>query len=139
MISALGESAHKAYMISWLSILGATGGEQWELMRIEVLVALFLLSVLVCAAFAGVRPVNADFDLSNAAYYDRVNSVLGLTPAQQDMLRQYGFVTVSVPNMTTFENFYGDVVWQHDLPVIVTTDSFLQLFHVVFDCSLRIL
>ena len=30
MISALEERAHKAYMISWLSILGATGGEQWS-------------------------------------------------------------------------------------------------------------
>jgi hypothetical protein len=108
-------------------------------MRIAVLVAIFLLSVLLCSALAGVRPVHADFDVSNAAYYDRVNSVLGLTSTQQDMLRQYGFVTVSIPNMTTFENFYGNLVWQHDLPVIVTTDSFLQLFHVVFDCSLRIL
>jgi hypothetical protein len=54
------------------------------------------------------------------------------------MLQQYGFVSVPT-NITTFENFYGDLVWQNDLPVIVTTDSFLQLFHVVFDCSLRIL
>jgi hypothetical protein len=95
--------------------------------------------MLLCSAFAGVRPVHADFDVSNAAYFDRVNGVLGLTSAQKDMLRQYGFVAVPVPNVTTFENFYGDLVWQHDLPVIVTTDSFLQLFHVVFDCSLRIL
>lgn len=108
-------------------------------MKIEGLLSLFLMVVLLSSAFVGVRPVHADFDVSNAAYYDRVNSVLGLTSAQQDMLSQYGFVTVSIPNMTTFENFYGDLVWQNDLPVVVTTDSFLQLFHVVFDCSLRIL
>jgi hypothetical protein len=108
-------------------------------MRISVLVVFLLASMLFCSIFAGVRPVHADFDLSNAAYYDRVKSVLGLNVAEENMLRQYGFVTVAIPNMTTFENFYGDLVWQNDLPVIVTTDSFLQLFHVVFDCSLRIL
>jgi hypothetical protein len=108
-------------------------------MRISVLVVFLLASMLFCSILAGVRPVHADFDLSNAAYYDRVKSVLGLSEAQENMLGKYGFVTVAIPNMTTFDNFYGDLVWQHDLPVIITTDSFLQLFHVVFDCSLRIL
>jgi hypothetical protein len=108
-------------------------------MRISVLIVFLLASMLFCSIFAGVRPVHADFDLSNVAYYQRVKSVLGFSGAQEDMLRQYGFVTVAIPNITRFENFYGDLVWQHDLPVIVTTDSFLQLFHVVFDCSLRTL
>ena len=108
-------------------------------MKLESFLAPFLVTVLLCSAFTGVRFVHADFDISNVAYYDKVNNVLGLSSAQQQMLSQYGFVSVSVPNMTTFQNFYGDLVWQNDLPVIVTSDSFLQLFHVVFDCSLRIL
>ena len=106
-------------------------------MKLDLLVIL-ISSVLLFSVFVGVTPVRADFDLSSVAYYDKVKNVLGLTVAQEDMLRQYGFVSVPT-NITTFENFYGDLVWRKDLPVIVTTDSFLQLFHVVFDCSLRTL
>lgn len=108
-------------------------------MKKTILTSLLLASLLFSSALAGVLSVKAFFAPSEAAYYDRVKSVLRLTETQQNMLNQYGFVTVEVPNMTKFENFYGDLVYQNDLPVIVTTDSVLHMFHVVFDCSLRIL
>ena len=105
----------------------------------SILAAFLLASVLFSSVLIRVTPVKAYFEPSKAAYYDRVKNVLGLTETQEAMLNQYGFVTVEVPNMTRFENFYGNLVYQNDLPVIVTTDSILHMFHVVFDCSLRIL
>ncbi len=80
--------------------------------------------------------VKASYNLSQVAYYDRVKQVLGFTVQQEDMLEKYGFTTVELSDKR-FEDFYWQRVYNPDLPVFVTTDSILHLFHVVFDCSLR--
>lgn len=103
------------------------------------------------------RSVNASYDLSQVAYYDRVKQAIGISEEQEAMLKEYGF---SIAEMNAegyskqqksmegygeieggfiggFEDFYCEQVYQPDLPVFVTTDSILHLFHVVFDCSLR--
>lgn len=105
----------------------------------KILTILLIFSLFFTSAFAGVSPIQATFSPSDAIYFDRVKNVLGLTKMQVNMLSQYGFVNVEVPNMMKFEDFYANLVYVHDLPVIVTTDSILQMFHIVFDCSLRIL
>lgn len=107
-------------------------------MKSNILAVVIIVLVLLGSSIVGIQPVSAHYDLSKIAYYDRVKSILKLDSSQEDMLSKYGFVVVTVPNMTRFENFYGDLVWMNDLPVIVTTDSILHIFHVVFDCSLRI-
>jgi hypothetical protein len=103
------------------------------------------------------RSVNASYDLSQVAYYDRVKQAIGISEEQEEMLKEYGF---SIAEMNAegysdqqelveeygeigegfiggFEDFYCEKVYRPDLPVFVTTDSVLHLFHVVFDCSLR--
>jgi hypothetical protein len=111
------------------------------------LVALPLLFLLISGSLIAIVPTSCSFDPSQAAYYDRVKTVLSLTPEQESMLRNYGFVSVEIPDTPSsfdkpnlrFEDFYYYMVYQKDLPVFVTTDSILHLFHVVFDCSLKIL
>ena len=102
--------------------------------------------------------VKASYDLSQVAYYDRVKQALNLTFEQESMLEKYGFTVAEMPYEynppdeedpfgaelstspgTRFEDFYWQKVYNPDLPVFVTTDSILHLFHVVFDCSLRII
>ena len=93
--------------------------------------------------------VGASYDLSQVAYYDRVKQEFSLTTQQETMLRNYGFTIVQMENATSseydfdlwqrFEDFYFRKVYGRDLPVFVTTDSILHLFHVVFDCSLRMI
>jgi hypothetical protein len=92
------------------------------------------------------KTVKASFNLSSVAYYDRVKQVLNLSDQQESMLEKDGFVIVDISNTSDglepwlrFEDFYFDKVYANDLPVFVTTDSILHLFHVVFDCSLKIL
>jgi hypothetical protein len=82
------------------------------------------------------RNVNASYDLSQVAYYNQVKQALGISEEQEEVLKQYGF-TITDVNEKRFEEFYYKRVYNPDLPVFVTTDSILHLFHVVFDCSLR--
>lgn len=107
-----------------------------------------LLSSLVFGSLGTVAPIAASFDPSQAYCYDKVKDVLQLTPEQEAMLKKYGFVSVEISNMsniygfnpqTHFEVFYYSLVYRNDLPVFVTTDSILHMYHVVFDCSLKIL
>jgi len=108
---------------------------------------LFLVLLLFSIGLNGISLARIDFDLSKVAYYDRVKSVLSLTPEQELMLQKNGFVVVEVANTSfqgfepnlRFEDFYYAKVYTNDLPVFITADSILHLFHVVFDCSLRIL
>jgi hypothetical protein len=117
-------------------------------MRIRAFFAGFLLAlILFLSGLNGISFAEGSFDLSKVSYYDEVKSVLRLTPEQELTLERNGFVCVEIDNASMegfepslqFEDFYYSKVYVNDLPVFVTTDSVLHLFHVVFDCSLRIL
>jgi len=111
------------------------------------LISLLLVSSLIFGSLVAIVPTRASFDPSHAAYYDEVKRVLWLTQEQELMLKKYGFVSVEIGNRSEygfdprlrFEDFYYSLVYTNDLPIFVTTDSILHLFHVVFDCSLKIL
>jgi len=105
-----------------------------------------LLLMLISTSLIAITPGKATFDLSQVAYYDRIKRVLSLTRQDETTLSNNGFVIVDISNRSLdsfldpkmrFEDFYYSVVYANDLPVIVTTDSILHLFHVVFDCSLK--
>jgi hypothetical protein len=116
---------------------------------------LLLISLLSSLNLITPVPAKASFDPSQAAHYDEVKSVLSLTPEQEEMLEKYGFTVVELLDNSDpseedpwedsfnpalrFENFYFYQVYHNDLPVFVTTDSILHLFHVVFDCSLKLI
>ena len=107
-------------------------------------VAVAALGLLILlATFANIaKDVKAYYDLSQVAYYNQVKQEFDLTAQQEDMLKKYGFTIAQTPNDSPwqrFEDFYLTRVYGPDLPVFVTTDSILHLFHVVFDCSLRMI
>jgi hypothetical protein len=113
----------------------------------KTVISIVLLLLLFFVGLSAVVPARASFDLPRVAYYDDVKRVLNLTSEQEAMLETNGFVVVEISNPSDmglnpalrFEDFYYDKVYRNDLPVFVTTDSILHLFHVIFDCSLRIL
>lgn len=122
--------------------------------KITVATLVFLILFTLISNIPGT--VRASYDLSQVAYYDRVKGELNLTAQQETMLEKYGFTVLEMPYdydplyddellgealspWMRFENFYWQKVYNPDLPVFVTTDSILHLFHVVFDCSLRMM
>jgi hypothetical protein len=119
--------------------------------RVAGLLLLILLLFSLCLITP--LPIKASFDTSQAAYYEEVENVFSLSSQQEAMLEEYGFVVVELPALDSnasepgigfnpkwrFEDFYFFQVYKNDLPLFVTTDSILHLFHVVFDCSLKLL
>ena len=113
----------------------------------KIAVAALLFSILL--TLVPIVPTRAEstYDLSQVAYYDQVKQSLNLTEQQENMLKEYGFTTIEVESgsdsglnpQNRFEDFYYTKVYQPDLPVFITTDSILHLFHVVFDCSLKMI
>ncbi len=99
-----------------------------------------ILTLLILFTIVPNVPTRAEssYDLSKVAYYDRVKQALNLTAQEESMLEKYGFTTAELMGKR-FEDFYWQNVYNPDLPVFVTTDSILHLYHVVFDCSLRII
>ncbi len=114
--------------------------------RVFVVTTLVLLMLLTIFSNTAKR-VGAVNDLSQVAYYEQVKQEFNLTSQQEQMLEKYGFTIAEMSNDSNsdfypwqrFEGFYYTKVYGPDLPVFVTTDSILHLFHVVFDCSLRII
>ena len=128
-------------------------------MRLREVIVTALVFLIFLTLFLNIpRNVMASYDLSQVAYYDRVKQAIGISEEQEEMLKEYGF---SISDMggtdlsgltgeeydglafaaqagnLRFEDFYCEKVYAPDLPLFVTTDSILHLFHVVFDCSLR--
>jgi hypothetical protein len=121
---------------------------EWGKVKVYRIVVAPLVFLLLFAGVLNIpRYVNASCDLSKVAYYNQVKKVLNLTAQQENMLEKNGFAIVEMSNKSDsvlypalrFEDFYYGEVYINDLPVFVTTDSILNLFHVVFDCSLRML
>ena len=114
--------------------------------RTIVAATIALLMLLTTVSNTG-KTVEADYDLSQVAYYEQVKQEFNLTAQQEQMLKEYGFTVAEMSNdfysdfypSQRFEGFYYTKVYGPDLPVFVTTDSILHLFHVVFDCSLRLI
>lgn len=119
----------------------------------KLLKTVLLVSLISFANLAAVIPAKAYFDTSQAEYYEEVKNAFSLTPEQEAMLTKYGFVVTELEASTTnmsdlddggfypelrFEDFYYQRVYGPDLPLFITTDSILHLFHVVFDCSLKL-
>ncbi len=120
-------------------------------MRIcRVGVSILLVLLMSSVSLGSLLPSSASFNLSDVAYYSSVKAAFDLDAEEEAMLGSTGFVVVpSHPPSNVswtgfcpalrFEDFYFSEVYAKDLPVLVTTDSILHLFHVVFDCSLRLL
>jgi hypothetical protein len=124
-------------------------------MRSSKIAKIFVhISLLFSVNLVTIVPAQASFDTSQAAYYEEVKNAFSFTLEQEQMLEKYGFVVSefdsSAWNMSEiedigfhpelrFEDFYFSKVYGPDLPVFITTDSILHLFHVVFDCSLKII
>jgi len=72
------------------------------------------------------------FDPAEIPFYEEAVKQLKLTDAEQQLLRQQGFVSVDHQQQYSFGSLYY-AIYTRDLPVLVTTDSILHALHRTFD------
>lgn len=97
-------------------------------------------------AFATVLPeisieVNASryqlpVNLSKVEGYAELKSSFGITPEQENLLSENGFVILRVNKFETLSDVYSYLI-DNSLPLLITTDAVLQAYHVLFDETLK--
>lgn len=77
-------------------------------------------------------PLNSD----QIALFDRVDDLFDLTSDQQHLLEQNGFVVIPFSNNDDMISSFTFLKNQ-DVPVFITTDTFLHLYHIQFNEILK--
>ncbi len=65
-------------------------------------------------------------------FADSIIQKYGITPAEQELLLENGFMVTERLTAPTFMDAYEDI-WHKDLPVMVTTDAILHAVHMSYD------
>lgn len=74
-------------------------------------------------------------DPTRAAFYDEISTFARIAPAQEELLKQNGFVVLDHAAYRTFEVAYEEL-YMGDLPVFITSDSLLYALHRSYDAIL---
>jgi hypothetical protein len=86
---------------------------------------------------------NLNIELENAEYYENLSLTFILSNEVIQKLRNNGLVVL---NHTLFNGYQGTITsfedayrayWQNDLPIIITTDTILNTYHLLFDQMLK--
>ncbi|MEW6686275.1 MAG: DUF3160 domain-containing protein [Candidatus Edwardsbacteria bacterium] len=75
-------------------------------------------------------------DLSKTENFTQVSNLLGMSSEAQSLLSQNGFVVVKSNAQDDFVQSFKDLKHK-GLPIFITTDALLHLYHIQFDETLR--
>ncbi len=74
--------------------------------------------------------------ISEIERYETIDSVFKLSSKQQQLLSENGFVVIPYQNNDDLIESY-ETLLDHDVPLFVTTDTFLHLYHIQFNEILK--
>jgi hypothetical protein len=103
------------------------------------------LSSLLHLPILNLKPTQATLDdlrtslllnLSQVEYLEQLKRVLMPSENARDRLSENGFVVIPGFHEDTMEDVFCDV-FRNDLPVFITADSILHLYHLIFDNLLK--
>jgi hypothetical protein len=75
-------------------------------------------------------------DLSSVVNFNSVNEVVSLSDSQQALLEENGFVIKAFRAESDMVAPYK-YLKEHDVPIFVTSDTLLHLYHILFDQTLK--
>ncbi|MFH1126270.1 MAG: DUF3160 domain-containing protein, partial [Candidatus Altiarchaeota archaeon] len=89
----------------------------------------------------GVPSYNLPLDLNTISNMNAVDGVLSLNSGQKSLLSGNGFVVMKNPFNSREESITAmyDTLKNREIPIFITTDSLLHLYHIQFDETLRII
>ncbi len=74
--------------------------------------------------------------LSTIQNIDDIDGVFSLTNQQKELLRNNGFVVTDFSSRNDITAPY-EYLKDHEIPVFVTSDTLLHLYHILFDQTLK--
>jgi len=83
-----------------------------------------------------VPPYTLPLDMATVVNFSRINSNFGLTENQVEVLKRNGFVVVPWGSYDDVVEVYKDLKIE-DIPVFVTSDTLLHLYHIQFNEILK--
>ncbi|MEM3825558.1 MAG: DUF3160 domain-containing protein [Candidatus Bathyarchaeia archaeon] len=75
-------------------------------------------------------------DLNKVRGLEEITKLFSLTPEQEQLLSQNGFVVLRVNRFEILAQFY-ELAYHAGLPILITTDAVLHTYHVLFDEALK--
>ena len=72
------------------------------------------------------------YDLSTLEYFDLMDNAFNFTSDELALLEQNGFIVLNRLGSDDIMDLY-DYYWHADLPIFITSDTMLQLWHLIFD------
>jgi len=85
-----------------------------------------------------VAPYDLPLELTTVSNFDEVNPKLGLSESQIDLLSANGFVVIPYGRENDVVDVY-DYLKNRDIPIFVTSDTLLHLYHIQFNEILKII
>jgi hypothetical protein len=76
------------------------------------------------------------FDLEEVNFLQKIDNVYSLTQAEKSLLLKNGFVVTERKRAESFLAQYRDI-YNNDLPVFISTDAMLHVFHASYDAILK--
>lgn len=81
---------------------------------------------------AGAFQLRAPTHFSAAGFSTAVDDHFQLTPSESELLARHGFMVTERRSFESFGNGFLEI-YEHDLPVFVSTDAILHAFHMSYD------
>jgi len=113
-----------------------SASDTYNSVSLETLLDLPLLNLKPTQATINDLRSSLSLDLSQVEYLELVKKVLMPSEDALGKLSQNGFVAIPKLYGNTMEDVYC-TVFLNDLPVFITTDSILHLYHLMFDNLLK--
>jgi len=85
---------------------------------------------------AGRFKTNVNIDPDSAAYFDSIRAHYNLTDEELGLIRKNGFVVTERSPRKSFGEAFLEI-YNHDLPVFVSTDAILHSVHMSYDAILK--
>lgn len=84
----------------------------------------------------GLYDAEVDLNVKDAEYFEEINSKIGLTKIENDLLKKHGFMVTERLSYETMWKSFRDI-FKNDLPVFISTDAILHSVHMSYDAILK--
>lgn len=100
-----------------------------------IIVAILVISITI-PSFVILLEVQANNGSSNIKYFNLIDNTFQFSDSEKEKLTQNKFIVLNRKGTDDIIDAYK-FYWENDLPIFITTDTMLHIWHLIFDRSLE--